>query len=93
MCEEMSNGAQVAAALALGAAGVVLGTVLVVTEESMFPDHWKVQSQVLVCLLCFAIMQNSQGRHGSQQSSPGGHHVFNTPLNSIPCSIRIRVIW
>ncbi|KAK9907469.1 hypothetical protein WJX75_004171 [Coccomyxa subellipsoidea] len=37
----VTDGRQVAAALALGAAGVVLGTVLVVTEESLFPDHWK----------------------------------------------------
>lgn len=34
---------QVAAAFALGADGVVLGTRLVVTEESMFPAAWKVR--------------------------------------------------
>ncbi|CAL8469749.1 g9291 [Coccomyxa elongata] len=37
----VTDGRQVAAALALGAAGAVLGTRLVVTEESLFPAHWK----------------------------------------------------
>ncbi|BDA47788.1 probable nitronate monooxygenase [Coccomyxa sp. Obi] len=37
----VTDGRQLAAALTLGAAGAVLGTRLVVTEESLYPAHWK----------------------------------------------------
>ncbi len=49
ICLSQHFGAQVAAALALGAAGAVLGTRLVVTEESLYPAHWKVCINSCTC--------------------------------------------
>ena len=48
-----------AAALALGASGAVLGTVLVATEESMFPAAWKVSQKLHIPLLLVTLHHKS----------------------------------